>query len=386
MKIRDSVFYKILMIVTLTAIIATLLHLSNLLGLARYELCDKTSLKINLHSMSPGITTISADPRNEVFLKVVVTDSTGNPVPYAKITITEKNDLGTFSHLSKRTSKKGVLFTVYSPPDEAYCLKTKAATDLTFSVSLKGTTVKDSMTFSLVRVPVVFVHGYKASPEIFGNFMDYLKSSGFMESGLDYNSGLGVISGANSLDTYLKKLSAEYAKKGVLANSFNLIAHSMGGLVARYYTCSPDYAGNNNVNKIIFLSTPQKGSPFASLGLKYYNDRGINDLIPDNELFTKIFPSMINEGLNNKIRTASILGQYDEVVSSDSASLEKWNIHTEIFSVGESNFTVDKLLTGKIVEATNHKLVLDNLKVFERVEEMLLSELPYPKIIKSANP
>jgi hypothetical protein len=203
-----------------------------------------------------------------------------------------------------------------------------------------------------------------------------------MTEGLDYDSGKGVASGAVQLDHFLTGLTSSYAKQGILAYSFNVIAHSMGGLVARYYSCSSEYISKDNISKIIFISTPQKGSPFASLGLKYYKDRGIYDLAPDSELFTKTFASMINQGLNYKIRTASILGQYDEVVSAESANLDKWGIRTEMFNVGESNFTVDKLLTGKIVEAANHKLVLDNLKVYRRAEEMLLSDLPYPQKLK----
>jgi hypothetical protein len=89
---------------------------------------------------------------------------------------------------------------------------------------------------------------------------------------------------------------------------------------------------------------------------------------------------MINAGLNPSIQTGSILGQYDEVVGVDSASLDDWNIRRELFDIGESNFTVDKLLDGEILQATNHKMILYNKKVYQRVEQMLETDLPYPAV------
>lgn len=378
-KVINKKFFIISLTIAAIVIVIVILYFSGLYEVARYELGDKTSLKVSLHAMAPGITSISAESQNEMGIEALVTDPSGNPVPAAKVILEEKNGIGAFSYLSERTSKNGALVVIYSPPEQSACLKTKASADITISARLFGTNSEASLTFKLVRVPIVFVHGYKASPTIFDNFNAYMKAAGFMTAGLDYDSGLGVASGAAQLDAFLGKLSIDYARKGILTTRFDIISHSMGGLVSRYYTCSQDYMAKSNVSKIIFLSTPQKGSPFASLGLKYYKDRGIYDLMPDSELYTKTFLSMFNGGLNSTIRTASILGQYDEVVSTDSASLERWGIKTEVFHVGESNFTVDKLLTGKIVEAANHKLVLDNLKVYRRVEELLLSGIPYPE-------
>jgi hypothetical protein len=207
---------------------------------------------------------------------------------------------------------------------------------------------------------------------------EYLDGKGFETEAFSYDSVKGVASGAAELDKFITKLKDNYIKKGVRIEKVDIIAHSMGGLVARYYTCSPGYPAKSDINKIIFVSVPQMGSPIATLGLQYYNDKGIHDLIPDSSLFTSEFPSMINGGLNNSIQVGNILGQYDEVVGPESASLERWGIRTEMFDVGDSNFTVDKLFSGQLVEAANHKVVLYNMTVFRRIEEMLGSVLPYP--------
>jgi hypothetical protein len=152
----------------------------------------------------------------------------------------------------------------------------------------------------------------------------------------------------------------------------------MGGLVVRYYTCSEAYIKRNNVRKAIFISVPHKGSLWASLGEKYFNNQGIRDLIPDSELISKELPLMLNGGLNRTIEVGNIIGQYDEVVSLDSANLDEWKISTEIFNIGESNLTVDNLLNGSILETAIHRSILNNKKVFQKVEEMLLRQLLYP--------
>lgn len=151
--------------------------------------------------------------------------------------------------------------------------------------------------------------------------------------------------------------------------------------MARYYSASKNYLKNDDINKIIFLSVPHKGSVLASIGEEYFNDRSIKELVPDNELFVNIFPNTINSGLNSSIQIGNLLSQYDEVVTDESASLDKWGIKTEIFNVGENNFTVNNLLNGNILDAPNHKGILNNNMVFNRIVEMLNTDLPYPAVI-----
>jgi len=153
-------------------------------------------------------------------------------------------------------------------------------------------------------------------------------------------------------------------------------------LVARYYSGSTEYIKNDDINKIIFLSVPHKGSILASIAEEYFNDRSIKNLMPDDELFTNTFAGMINGGLNNSVQVGNLLSQYDEVVSEENASLEEWGIKTEIFGVGDNSFTVDNLLSGNILHAPNHKGILNNKRVFDRVYEMLNSNLSCPSAVK----
>lgn len=62
----------------------------------------------------------------------------------------------------------------------------------------------------------------------------------------------------------------ETAKKQTGASKANIVAHSMGGLVARYYISDPEKA--KNVNKLISLGTPYLGSVDALKAIMYGND------------------------------------------------------------------------------------------------------------------
>lgn len=357
-----------------------------------YILMDKSSINISLGTVSPGIQTLAADPDNGLVIKVQVSNSSGAGVPGAGVKLKASDPIGSFQPSDGVTDANGSFISVYMPPSSinrrpgntapgnASLSNTKLAVNSDFLLTsyLSGTDKSSSLQIKLVPAPVVLIHGYQATPAIFSGLSEYLKVQGFTPLSFSYTSGNGVAVSAVELSDYLQKKAAELGADGFQVSRFDLVAHSMGGLVARYYTTSSEYAVRSDVRKLIFISVPQKGSPFASLGLQYYKDNGIRDLVPDSELYSSTFPSMINAGLNPSIQTGSILGRFDEVVGAESASLAEWDIETELFEVGENNFTIDKLLTGEILQAANHKLVLYNKKVYQRIQQMLESQIPYP--------
>ena len=199
-------------------------------------------------------------------------------------------------------------------------------------------------------------------PNVFDNLGDFLIDKGYSCNAIAYDSTLGVDFASEELALFLQNQKREFLNNGIQVTKFDLITHSMGGLVARYYSSSRGYIENNDINKIIFLSVPHRGSILASIAENYYDDQSIKNLMPDNELFSETFGRMINKGLNSSIQVGNILSQYDEVVSEENASLDKWGIRTEIFE-GENSFTMDSLLSGNILDAPNHKGILNNNRV-----------------------
>ncbi|HEX9061934.1 MAG TPA: alpha/beta hydrolase, partial [Clostridia bacterium] len=241
---------------------------------------------------------------------------------------------------------------------------------------------KSADTIKLIRVPVVMVHGYQENVAVFDTMKDYLNGRGFSADAFGYESVKGVISSVKELDAFLSNKTQEYMKTGTQISKYDVISHSMGGLVARYYSCSSDYLTNDNIRKLIFVSVPHKGTPWAAIGTNYFNDQGVKDLIPDGPFISKILPSTLNKGLNNKIEVGNIAVEFDEVVPSENSSLSEWGINTEVFNIGGNNFTFDNIISGNIIQAPNHKNILSNRKSFEAVEKMLNNDLPYPSVKK----
>ncbi len=271
---------------------------------------------------------------------------------------------------------------IYTPPDYSEEDLKKVNKSINITTGIVNSDVKSSISFKLTSIPIVFLHGYLSNHDLLNDMIDYFSKKNYNCSSIDYHSENGVKASANELNTFLLNKKIEYLNKGIQINKYILVAHSMGGLVTRYYTSSEQYIKNNNVSKLIFISVPHNGSHIAYLGLNYYNDQGIKDLIKGSSLFTILFPNMINIGLNSSIQVGNILGQYDEVVSLEDDSLSEWGIETEVFNVGGNNLSINSIINGNITISPNHKAILNNLKVFDRIKDMADHNLPYPILRK----
>ena len=371
--------------IAMTALFLILIYFASsnkFISCFKYEFTDKSSLTLNLTLINPQIHAIACDPANKLVLKIRVLNSSDIPVPMAHVGLSVDSGKGNIYPKDVRTDNNGEALVTYIPPIFSSTLSTKENSFVNITSNIKGTQVKSNLKLELKRTPVILIHGYQASSLSFKDMMDFLDAKGFETSAIDYESENGVAAGSKTLNNFIEDRKLYYLSKGLQVEKFDLVAHSMGGLVARYYTCSRQYLQNNDVRKIIFISVPQNGSPLASIGEAYFSDLGIADLVPENKLYSTIFPGMINKGLNSTIQIGSICGQYDEVVSHESASLEEWKIQTEFLAIGKNNFNVDNLLNGDITKASNHMSILINKKVFEKIYIMLSSELPYPAILR----
>lgn len=371
-------FYFILAVTIILLIL--LIPWQSITSYVKFEFIKKSNLNINFTINNPEVQTIVADSTNKLVLHVEVRDSSGNLIPKARIDLSVDDKLGEIYPSDVRTDKFGECLVSYIPPDSSTDLFKDGSVTAHLNAEIYNSKIKSSLAINLTPVPVVMIHGYQADETVFTNLIEFLTTQGFKSSALKYSSEDGIIKASNTLDSFLEQQKQAYLSKGIQVKRFDVIAHSMGGLVTRYYTCSNAYIKKNNVRKIIFISVPQKGSPWAPIGEAYFTDQGIKDLVPENSLLTKEFPAMINQGLNNSIQVGSLLGEYDEVVSPECSSLEEWNIKTEVFAVGENNLNIQNILSGNFSEATNHTGIISNKKVFEKVKEMLSNKLPYPKL------
>ena len=340
---------------------------------------------LNVEVVNQNIKDITIDEDNRLLLRVSVKDFMGNSVMGVRVDTYEENGVGKVVPKYSTTDKNGECLVTYIPPkltdENIEKLKNNVPIKANIISTICKKKIEKNLEIGIKNIPIVYVHGYREGRGIFVSMDNYFEEKGFESIFFSYNSKDKISDSANELSDFLKKSRQEYLEKGLKVKSFYLICHSMGGVVARYYTCSDKYWEANDVKKVIFISTPHKGSHIAALGEGLYDDSGIKDLNPGSKLLNEDFNNLFNKGLNNTIQTANILGQYDEVVGIDSASLEEWNIKTEVYNVGDNSLNVNSILDGTFVDAPNHKNILSNTKVFERLEEMLYKDLFFPTYI-----
>jgi triacylglycerol lipase len=117
------------------------------------------------------------------------------------------------------------------------------------------------------RDPVVFVHGYGGS--IVGDISSYinwvyyverLKAEGYSTHviTLDDAAMQDITTSADQLNQFVQKVLAETG-----AEKVDLVCHSEGGLVARYFV--QKLGGRANVDDLITISTPHRGLAVASI-------------------------------------------------------------------------------------------------------------------------
>lgn len=113
------------------------------------------------------------------------------------------------------------------------------------------------------RPPVVLVHGFLGAASTWNSLATYLNDRGWDTQADDYYSpgefGLeDVRAQSDLLHSVVQLLRLRYARAGILGTRVNVVAHSMGGLIARdYVRGNPKYDGA--VRKIIMLATPNHG-------------------------------------------------------------------------------------------------------------------------------
>ena len=145
--------------------------------------------------------------------------------------------------------------------------------------------------------PIILIHGYEAWPSIWDVFIPFFGMNGYVLGKNLFCLDLRGISGLANGD--IKEYAADLAymiekiKSNKEISKVNVIVHSMGGLVTRWYIEQMD--GSKNVHKLVMLGTPNPGSIYLPLIIritKSYDKilRKIdNSAISLNQLSYKIF-------------------------------------------------------------------------------------------------
>jgi pimeloyl-ACP methyl ester carboxylesterase len=177
---------------------------------------------------------------------------------------------------------KSVVVAVYTPPD---CFNQDMVSNRTINVNVSDSNNSAStlleIPIQIYRPPVVLIHGIWMNSNnswVSTKFADSLTNHGFYYAFADYEEhnsetfdpcdkvfgNYGIDSIRNTVHNILK----EYHYFSIAASQVDIIAHSMGGLMARDFIQQLDYKGKENhmkgsIHRLITIGTPHFGGPLS---------------------------------------------------------------------------------------------------------------------------
>ncbi len=147
----------------------------------------------------------------------------------------------------------------------------------------------NNIPISIIRPPVLFVHGLNSDNLCFDDFREYLldKTDMYSESQLlrvDYEptNKAHFADNTSVISSYLDELFLKQTMNGYVATKADFVGHSMGGILSRLYV---QMNSNKNVHKIITLNTPHSGSQIANFIMNN----------PDNFIYQAAIPLFNND-------------------------------------------------------------------------------------------
>jgi pimeloyl-ACP methyl ester carboxylesterase len=199
-------------------------------------------------------------------------------------------------HPQNISKNRNVVVAVYTPPDHIDLQGNASHT--TIHILVNGTS-DPRLSINLYRVPIVLVHGIWVNSSLtwkLTNFNNTLYNNGFNYTFADYgkhnattfdpyaNSTIGkyhVKAGNYGIEAIRDKIYGvlkDFHNKSIAASQVDIIAHSMGGLMARGFTQQPDYYNKTNymkgyIHRLITIGTPHFGAPLSEFLFFHRNDQ-----------------------------------------------------------------------------------------------------------------
>ncbi|MFE4616812.1 esterase/lipase family protein [Streptomyces sp. NPDC056747] len=165
---------------------------------------------------------------------------------------------------------------------------------------------------AVARTPVVFVHGYNADPGVWGGLRADFKADGYADAEL-FSFGYDTHRSVNEVLSGELAAYVEGVKRQTGATRVDLVSHSFGSLVTRWYV-KFDAAGQASVAHWASLAGPNHGTGTAWACALW--DQACRDMTPG---------SYVQKGLAagdetpGTVRYATWWSNCDEVINPDSS-------------------------------------------------------------------
>ena len=361
------------------------------------------SLAMHFYALPRPESTVCTDGVSPIFIDVALVDSNFEPVPFTLIKVYMNNFSGKIKPKYPMTDKYGRV-TISILPDSLQTIGSYSNSmqavgsypnsiqtgsgypdsdklfDIDVSIELEAKKSKRiKCDLKLSPPPVLLIHGFQDTSESMVPLKLYLENKGLRVYAIDYTTNSDIEAMSEALSDYIDKIRSDLADINVFANKVDIVAHSLGGLVSRYYSTNNFYSEKLNIRKIIFINVPHHGTPWAEAGASLLDSPFLKQLYPTADLFTSTFPSSINKGLNHKIQVANIALENDEVVPLPSSMLDSWGINTKIFRIGSDPLSLESIISDQAGGSSKHRQILFFIPVFEDILQYLTYNQSYPQ-------
>lgn len=285
-------------------------------------------------------------------------------------------------------TKEGLVVLYYFPPNiitegESGIIKNIGedifikmySTRIDFTLSNSGGPKREGvLTVNYCRAPIVLVHGFTGDKSTWEELDSFLSQRGFRSNRENYyltdsqSGSMNVKAQATLLGSVINLEKNRYKKYNVMLNGVDVVCHSMGGLIARYYT-KRDPSGKTDIRKLIMVGTPNHGvssttdrliGSFVSSILSVHGGMA-EDVKSDSDFMEELNRGEV-DGLhiNKMVQHGNIfVNGTDGVVDGQSARLSR--VEETILSNMKHSPAVPDRVTGATQSITTSHAVFDKI-------------------------
>ena len=183
----------------------------------------------------------------------------------------------------KHQRKDSVVAVIYEGPHYVDMKKNTEHLAVTISVSdIKKNYIQENIIIKVYRVPIILVHGIWSNPRSSWEdtgFKQFLQRHGFCASTVDYEKHNAETFDPNddpkignqaiaALKSSIQEVLEGCNKKNISASQVDIVAHSMGGLIARGLCQQNGYKAKENdmkghIRRLITIGTPHFGADLS---------------------------------------------------------------------------------------------------------------------------
>ena len=205
--------------------------------------------------------------------------------------------------------------------------------------------------------PVLLLHGYAHNRAVLYPLKIWLTKTGFVALTFDHSRDRG------SIEDKARHLArrVEILKQLIGADSLDIVAHSLGGLVARYYI--EHLGGAASVKTLITLGTPHQGTKMGVFARRPLGTQ----LLPGSDIIKTLAHSL---NALKDVNYTAIAGELDTVI---------FPVETALLPAPHGR---------RILKGLGHNTLLGNIRVFQAIRETLAgpTETPAPEPVPTLIP